>query len=114
MADDQSSNCRSLAHNMHVEKKSINTVPCVWGTSIKIQMSSPFYVVFLLIGIFFTSTVCGSLAIFIQSWYNLHVYMQIYTSLPMIIRCSKSVVIHVPDSIDMNYSLANLPTTLPV
>ena len=60
MAAHQSSSCRGLARIMHIEKEqNYDFVSRVWGTSIKIQMSSPLYVVFLLIGIFFT--VCGSL-----------------------------------------------------
>lgn len=60
MAADQSCSCRGLARIMHIEKEqNYDFVARVWGTSIKIQMNSPLYVIFLLIGIFFT--VCGSL-----------------------------------------------------
>ena len=40
--DDQSSNCRSLAHNMHVEKKSINFVPCVGAPASKYKRTVHF------------------------------------------------------------------------
>ena len=60
MAEDQTSSRRALARIMYIEKiERFDFVSRVWGTNIKIRMSSPLYVVFLLIGIFFT--ICSSL-----------------------------------------------------
>ena len=50
----------ALARIMHIEKKEqYDFVPHVAFTHIKIQMDNPLYVIFLLLGIFFT--VCGAL-----------------------------------------------------
>lgn len=60
MAEGQASSRRALARIMYIEKiERYDFVSRVWGTNIKIRMSSPLYVVFLLIGIFFT--ICSSL-----------------------------------------------------
>ena len=59
-AECRNSSCRALASIMHIEKEEdYDFVPCVWGTNIKMRMNSPWYFVFLLMGIFFT--ICGSL-----------------------------------------------------
>lgn len=59
-AECQNSSCRALASIMHIEKEEdYDFVPYVWGTDIKMRMDSPWYFVFLLLGIFFT--ISGSL-----------------------------------------------------